>query len=89
VKVTIMFRGREQSHPERGRMLLQRLFEDLGELAVVESEPLQEGRNMSALLAPTRHAVKLGKDGNAVAPAPEPPPEPEAEEAPEPEAKAS
>jgi translation initiation factor IF-3 len=57
VKVTIMFRGREQAHPERGRMLLDRLFDDLGELAVIEQEPLQEGRNMSMLLAPTREAA--------------------------------
>ena len=58
VKVTIMFRGREQAHPERGRALLQRLFEDLGELAVIESQPLQEGRNMSMLLAPGKEAAK-------------------------------
>ncbi len=56
VKVTIMFRGREQAHPERGRALLQRLFGDLEGLATVESEPLQEGRNMSMLLAPVRGA---------------------------------
>jgi translation initiation factor IF-3 len=56
VKVTIMFRGREATHPERGRMLLDRLFEDVSELAVVEQEPLQEGRNMHMLLAPTRAA---------------------------------
>ena len=56
VKVTIMFRGREATHPERGRALLQRLFEDLGELATIEQEPLQEGRNMHMLLAPTRAA---------------------------------
>ena len=56
VKVTIMFRGREQSHPERGRMLLDRLHEDVSELATVEQEPLQEGRNMTMLLAPTRNA---------------------------------
>ena len=56
VKVTIMFRGREQSHPERGRMLLDRLFEDVSELATVEQEPLQEGRNMHMLLAPARGA---------------------------------
>jgi translation initiation factor IF-3 len=56
VKVTIMFRGREQAHPERGRALLQRLFEDIKELATIESEPLQEGRNMSMMLAPTRTA---------------------------------
>jgi len=56
VKVTIMFRGREQAHPERGRALLQRLFEDIDDLAVIESAPLQEGRNMSMLLGPTRTA---------------------------------
>ncbi len=56
VKVTIMFRGRENSHPERGRALLQRVAEDLGEIAVVEQAPLQEGRNMHMLVAPTRAA---------------------------------
>ena len=54
VKVTIMFRGREQAHPERGRMLLRRLYEDIEDLAVIEQEPLQEGRNMSMLLAPAK-----------------------------------
>jgi len=58
VKITIMFRGREQAHPERGRALLQRLFEDLDGLAVIESQPLQEGRNMSMLLAPGKEAAK-------------------------------
>jgi len=57
VKITIMFRGREQAHPERGRALLQRLFEDLDGLAVIESQPLQEGRNMSMLLAPGKEAA--------------------------------
>ena len=57
VKITIMFRGREQAHPERGRNLLQRLFEDLDGLAVIESEPLQEGRNMSMMLAPSKEVV--------------------------------
>ena len=56
VKVTIMFRGREQSHPERGRMLLDRLLQDVSEIATMEQEPLQEGRNMTMLLAPTRAA---------------------------------
>jgi translation initiation factor IF-3 len=65
VKVTIMFRGREQAHPERGRALLQRLFEDLGELAVIESQPLQEGRNMSMLLAPGKEAAKVEAEGEA------------------------
>ena len=57
VKVTIMFRGREQAYPDRGRALLRRLFDDLGEIAVVEQEPLQEGRNMHMLVAPTRAAA--------------------------------
>ena len=54
-----MFRGREQAHPERGRALLQKLFEDLGGLAVIESAPLQEGRNMSMLLAPSKEVDKV------------------------------
>jgi translation initiation factor IF-3 len=63
VKVTIMFRGREQAHPERGRALLQKLFEDLGGLAVIESAPLQEGRNMSMLLGPSKEVEKLTDTG--------------------------
>jgi translation initiation factor IF-3 len=58
VKITIMFRGREQAHPERGRDLLKRLFGDLDGLAVIESEPLQEGRNMSMMLAPSKEASR-------------------------------
>ncbi len=61
VKITIMFRGREQAHPERGRNLLQRLFEDLDGLAVIESAPLQEGRNMSMMLAPSKEAEVQAK----------------------------
>jgi translation initiation factor IF-3 len=57
VKITIMFRGREQAHPERGRNLLKRLFEDLDGLATIESDPLQEGRNMSMMLAPSKEVV--------------------------------
>jgi translation initiation factor IF-3 len=77
VKVTIMFRGREQAHPERGRQLLRRLFEDIEDLAIIESEPLQEGRNMSMMLAParTRQEEADGQanagDSEADAPAPE------------------
>jgi translation initiation factor IF-3 len=61
VKITIMFRGREQAHPERGRNLLKRLFEDLDGLATIESEPLQEGRNMSMMLAPSKEATAEAK----------------------------
>jgi translation initiation factor IF-3 len=64
VKVTIMFRGREQAHPERGRALLQRLYDDIEDLATIEQEPEQEGRNMSMLLAPVR-----AKGGDAERPA--------------------
>jgi len=62
VKVTIMFRGREQSHPERGRALLERLFSDVEELATIEQHPLQEGRNMHMLLAPSRGAAQAAKE---------------------------
>ena len=61
VKITIMFRGREQAHPERGRALLQRLFDDLGDQAVIEQNPQQEGRNMHMLVAPTREAIAAGE----------------------------
>ena len=54
VKVTIMFRGREQSRPELGFRLLQRLAEDIGELGFVESTPKQDGRNMVMVVAPHR-----------------------------------
>ena len=54
VKVTIMFRGREQSRPELGFRLLQRLAEDVLELGTVESAPKQDGRNMVMVLAPTK-----------------------------------
>ena len=64
VKVTIMFRGRETQHPERGRDLLMRLAEDVKELGVIEQAPLLEGRNMVMLLGPTKTA---GEKPNAKA----------------------
>lgn len=54
VKITIMFRGREQSRPELGLRLLRRLGEDIADLGVVESAPKQDGRNMVMVLAPHR-----------------------------------
>jgi translation initiation factor IF-3 len=57
VKVTIMFRGREQAHPERGRALLQRLYDDISEIATIESEPQQEGRNMHMMVAPSKELL--------------------------------
>ncbi len=56
VKVTIMFRGRENLHPERGRDLLLRLAEDVKELGQIEQPPLQDGRNMVMVLGPTKNA---------------------------------
>jgi translation initiation factor IF-3 len=54
VKVTIWFRGRERFKPELGLRILTRLAEDIGEDAVVESEPRQDGRNMVMVLAPVK-----------------------------------
>ena len=56
VKVTIMFRGRETSHPERGRDLLIRLAEDVKDIGVIESAPLLDGRNMVMVLGPNKYA---------------------------------
>jgi translation initiation factor IF-3 len=54
VKVTIQFRGREQSRPEIGYRLLQKLAEELAEISVVEFAPKQEGRNMTMVLGPAK-----------------------------------
>ena len=85
VKVTIMFRGRETLHPERGRMLLERLAEDVKEIGQIEQQPLLDGRNMVMVLGPTKNAgvkrdaesedIKRGEeevqgDGGGEAPAP-------------------
>ena len=85
VKVTIMFRGRETLHPDRGRDLLMRLAEDVKELGSIEQQPLLDGRNMVMVLAPNRNVgVKtdakdedregreeaLQGDGDGEAPAP-------------------
>jgi translation initiation factor IF-3 len=64
VKVTIMFRGRETSHPERGRDLLMRLAEDVSDIGQVESPPLLDGRNMVMMLGPTKNAG-VAKDAQA------------------------
>lgn len=57
VKITIMFRGREMAHTELGRKILNRLVEDLGDNAVVESQPKQDGRNMIMVVAPGKKAA--------------------------------
>ena len=71
VKVTIMFRGREATHPERGRDLLMRLAEDVKELGQIESQPILDGRNMVMVLGPHRN-VSQQAQGDAPAPAPSP-----------------
>jgi translation initiation factor IF-3 len=65
VKVTIMFRGREQSRPELGYRLLQRLAEDIGELGFVESNPKQDGRNMIMVLGPTKKKAEAKAEAKA------------------------
>ncbi len=60
VKITIMFRGREVTHPERGTALLDRLADDLADVGVIEQSPLQDGRNMTMMLAPSK-AVLAGE----------------------------
>jgi translation initiation factor IF-3 len=90
VKTTIMFRGREVTHPERGAMLLERLAEELAELAVVEQRPIQDGRNMTMMLGPSKAVLAEGAGGDAraeptdapsAAPAGEPRAEPAVDEA--------
>ncbi|SFQ67951.1 translation initiation factor IF-3 [Amycolatopsis arida] len=69
VKVTIMFRGREQSRPELGFRLLQRLADDVAELGFVESAPKQDGRNMIMVLAPHKNAKAKPKAAKEARPA--------------------
>jgi translation initiation factor IF-3 len=68
VKVTIMFRGREQSRPDLGYRLLQKLAGDVEELGFVESQPKQDGRNMIMVIGP--HKRKLDTKADRAAPRP-------------------
>jgi translation initiation factor IF-3 len=70
VKITIMFRGREQSRPELGFRLLKRLAEDVQELGYVEFEPKQDGRNMIMVMAPHRKQQQQTRTAAAAQPAP-------------------
>jgi translation initiation factor IF-3 len=65
VKITIMFRGREQHRPELGFRLLQRLAEDVTELGFVESSPKQDGRNMIMVLGPHKKKAEAKHDAEA------------------------
>ena len=68
VKLTIMFRGREMAHPELGRRILERVAEQVGELAIIESAPKQDGRNMTMVLNPTRRPKGKGQGASKGAP---------------------
>jgi len=70
VKVTIMFRGRELLHPERGEAILLRLADELKELAIIESRPNLDGRNMIMMLAPVKEIAAAAKESGAASPAP-------------------
>jgi translation initiation factor IF-3 len=63
VKITIMFRGRELLHPERGEAILLRLADELSDLAIVESRPNLDGRNMVMMLAPVKQQGAAGDGG--------------------------
>jgi translation initiation factor IF-3 len=84
VKITIMFRGREVTHPERGVMILDRLAEELADLAVIEQRPIQDGRNMTMMLGPSKAVLSGEIDNPPAEDAPEP--EPIVDDAPEPAA---
>jgi len=73
VKVTIMFRGREMAHTDLGRRILDRLVEDLKDLAVVDAFPKQEGRNMIMVIAPVKRAPERKGDGAGSADTPSEP----------------
>jgi translation initiation factor IF-3 len=67
VKITIMFRGREVTHPERGTALLDRLADEVSDIAVIEQTPVQDGRNMTMMLAPSR-SILAGEKSDGEAP---------------------
>jgi len=79
VKVTIMFRGREQSRPELGFRLLQKLADDVTELGFVESQPKQDGRNMIMVIGPHRRAPERKAEARPAQSRPVPSPRNEAE----------
>ena len=78
VKVTIMFRGREQSRPELGFRLLQKLADDVTELGFVESQPKQDGRNMIMVIGPHRRAPERKAEAKPAPSRPVPSPRSEA-----------
>ncbi len=81
VKLTIMFRGREMAHPELGLRILERIADQVGEIAIVESAPRQDGRNMTMVLHPTKKPTPKGRSGGKPKPADAPTEAPAAVEA--------
>ena len=69
VKITIMFRGRELLHPERGEAILLRLAEELKDIALIESRPNLDGRNMVMMIAPLKNPVVSSEPGSGENPA--------------------
>ncbi|MGH9095651.1 MAG: translation initiation factor IF-3 [Acidimicrobiales bacterium] len=68
VKITIMFRGREMSHPELGKKILDHVAETVGDVAKVEAAPKLDGRNMTMVLAPDRRAQQAAKSAGPTQP---------------------
>lgn len=64
VKITIMFRGREMAHPEQGLTILERLADDLKDIAVIENQPKMEGRNMHMLIAPLPNSARRKRESS-------------------------
>jgi translation initiation factor IF-3 len=62
VKVTLMFRGREATHPELGWKVLQRMVESVSDIASLERQPVMEGRRMNIILAPTSSKAKVKEE---------------------------
>jgi translation initiation factor IF-3 len=77
VRASIMFRGREMSHTELGLRLLDRLAEDMSDIAVIEASPKVDGRNMVMVLAPAKGRAKGAGKGADAAAAEDAPAEPE------------
>ena len=96
VKLTIMFRGREMAHPELGLRILERIADEVNEIAMVESAPRQDGRNMTMVLHPLKRdqrksakAAAKAAAAAAAAPSPRRPPSPNGPAAPAPSATAA
>jgi translation initiation factor IF-3 len=69
VKLTIWLRGREIAHPELGMKILRRIADDVADVAIVESQPRQDGRNMTMVLHPTKKDARKARDNGSSPPA--------------------